>query len=245
MQLLFQLIETGIYLAILYGVVMLFAKLINKLRIENYKSSKYYQETKKEFDEVYNDIGTLGEFYTFDKLGKIKGYKKLISNCYVPKDNGTTTEIDLIMIHETGIYVFESKNYSGWIFGSEKNQYWTQSLPIGNGQIEKRKFFNPVIQNKVHIKWLSNLLTEYANIPIYSYIIFSRRCTLKKIEIESSNIFVMNRDILPNVLKNKLNILPKILTNQEIDNIYEILKPLTIVDNETKKKHIETIKSKN
>ena len=55
----------------------------------------------------------------------------------------------------------------------------------------------------------------------------------------------MNRDILPNVLKNKLNILPKILTNQEIDNIYEILKPLTIVDNETKKKHIETIKSKN
>lgn len=39
-----------------------------------------------------------------------------------------TYEIDLIMISETGIYVFESKNYSGWIFGDEKQRYWTQIL---------------------------------------------------------------------------------------------------------------------
>lgn len=47
---------------------------------------------------------------------------------YVPKDDGTTTEIDLIMLSPMGIYVFESKNYSGWIFGNEKSRYWTQTL---------------------------------------------------------------------------------------------------------------------
>ncbi|NLK22184.1 MAG: NERD domain-containing protein [Epulopiscium sp.] len=26
------------------------------------------------------------------------------------------------------MYVFESKNYSGWIFGNEKDKNWTQML---------------------------------------------------------------------------------------------------------------------
>lgn len=43
-----------------------------------------------------------------------------MTNLYLPKEDGSTTEIDLIMLSETGILVFESKNYSGWIFGDEK-----------------------------------------------------------------------------------------------------------------------------
>lgn len=38
----------------------------------------------------------------------------------------------------------------------KKNKYWTQSLHIGKGRTEKHQFFNPIIQNKVHIKWLKN-----------------------------------------------------------------------------------------
>ena len=44
---------------------------------------------------------------------------------------GRTSEIDLLMIHEKGIFVFESKNYSGWIFGSADQLHWTQSLQNG------------------------------------------------------------------------------------------------------------------
>jgi hypothetical protein len=58
------------------------------------------------------------------------------------------------MISTKGIFVFESKNYSGWIFGSEKNRYWTQTLPKNS----KNKFFNPIWQNKAHIKALSESL---------------------------------------------------------------------------------------
>ena len=53
------------------------------------------------------------------------------------------------MIHEKGIFVIESKNYSGWIFGNERDKKWTQVLANG----DKNYFFNPILQNKIHIKY--------------------------------------------------------------------------------------------
>lgn len=71
----------------------------------------------------------MGEYSTYCLLDKLEGYKKFLFNCYIPKGDGTTTEVDVIMIHETGIYVIESKNYNGCIFGREDAYEWTQTLP--------------------------------------------------------------------------------------------------------------------
>ena len=60
--------------------------------------------------------GEYGEDRIYDILQKVDGYKATLPNCYLPKGNGETAEVDLIFLHESGIYVFESKNYSGWIF---------------------------------------------------------------------------------------------------------------------------------
>ena len=65
------------------------------------------------------------------------GYRKILKNIYVPYGN-QTTEIDVVMIHETGIYVIESKNYSGWIFGNENQKQWTQML----NSYTKKRFYN-------------------------------------------------------------------------------------------------------
>ena len=46
---------------------------------------------------------------------------KILRNVYIPKENGETSEIDVLYITQKGIFVIESKNYSGWVFGSEKN----------------------------------------------------------------------------------------------------------------------------
>lgn len=58
----------------------------------------------------------------------------------MPKTNGETTEIDLILIHETGIYVIESKNYKGWIFESEEQKNWIQTLAAGRNGVQKYLF---------------------------------------------------------------------------------------------------------
>ena len=67
----------------------------------------------------------------------LKGFErkggKFLFNLYIPKLNDETTEVDVVLIHPKGFFVIESKNYNGWIFGSEKNRYWTQTLPMGRG----------------------------------------------------------------------------------------------------------------
>ena len=79
-----------------------------------------------------DNSGTYGEALTAIELNWVKLFGKkgiTLKNIYIPKEDGGTSEIDLLFITPKGIFVIESKNYSGWIFGDEYSQYWTQSLP--------------------------------------------------------------------------------------------------------------------
>ena len=80
----------------------------------------------------YENAGQFGEFSTEYALTNhhLPGELVVLKNVYVPYQ-GRTSEIDLLMIHEKGIFVFESKNYSGWIFGCADQLNWTQSLQNG------------------------------------------------------------------------------------------------------------------
>ncbi|MHC9511018.1 nuclease-related domain-containing protein [Kangiella sp. M94] len=90
----------------------------------------------------------------------------------LPTSDGTT-QIDHIIISRKGIFVIETKNYSGWIFGSEKNRFWTQVI-----YKTKNKFQNPLFQNYKHIKTLQSLL----QLPLHyfhSVIVFADDSTFK------------------------------------------------------------------
>ena len=72
-------------------------------------------------DKLYQALGgdkltgKLGEVLTAKELKYVQlfGRKgRILRNIYVPKDNGETSEIDLLYITQKGIFVFESKNYS-------------------------------------------------------------------------------------------------------------------------------------
>ena len=115
--------------------------------------STYKEQTGNGLFSTMFNKGNFGEFLSYGKLAKLPGYHKALFNIYIPSGKEQTTEIDLVYLHETGIYVIESKNYSGWIFGDEKSQNWMQTFP--NGQ--KFSFYNPIKQNKGHIKVLKAL----------------------------------------------------------------------------------------
>lgn len=140
---------------------------------------------------LFREYGPLGESLTARTLKYVQMFGRdgmILRNLYFPKDNGETSEIDLLFITQKGIFVIESKNYSGWIFGSDKDQYWTQMLP----NKQENRFYNPIKQNQTHIKWLQNYLNE--EIPVYSLIVFSERCELKQIEIGTEHTAVCKRD---------------------------------------------------
>ncbi len=208
------------------------------LRVK-YNKSQYQHISGNKFLKTIFDKGNYGEFLTFCMLEKA-GESNILTNIYLPQKDGTTTEVDLILVNCYGIFVLESKNYSGWIFGDEKNKMWTQSLKGG----KKYKFFNPILQNKGHISAIDNYLNNQFTDAFYSFIIFSVRCELKKINVTSNNISVINRNKLIKELKNVMSVLPEKLTDEQVHDIYIKLKTKTLADEKTKEKHIADIKAK-
>lgn len=207
----------------------------------NYKKGTYYKITKVPLLQVRSDIGKYGEYLIYKNLKKYEeAGAKFLFNVYIPKENDETTEIDVLMISSKGIFVFESKNYSGWIFGSENQRNWYQTLPQGRGKSHKEQFYNPIMQNNTHIKHLLALLEE--NISMYSIIAFSDRCTFKNVSIKSDNISVIHRNsVFYTVEKILSNNTEEILNADKITCIYNKLFPYTQVDEHIKAKHIENI----
>lgn len=213
------------------------------LKIHNFNKTTYHKSTHNSFFVTIHDIGKNGEYQIFKQLQFLekKGCKFLF-NVYLTKDNGETTEIDVMLFSPKGIIVFESKNYSGWIFGNEKYKNWTQTLPQGKGKSHKEHFFNPVMQNNLHIKCLKKIIGE--DYPIYSIIAFSERCTLKDITLYSEDIQVLKRnDIHAAVGKIFNSIEEPIISDIDIQKLYDLLYPYSQVSEQVKQEHIDNIKS--
>lgn len=208
-----------------------------------YEDTEYYRQTKNSYLRVRLDKGLLGEFCTYTYLKPLKGHKRYLFNLYIPKTNGETTELDVVLLHESGIYVFESKNYSGWIFGSESQQYWTQTLKTGRGRVQKRQFFNPILQNKGHVKWLQAFLGDQT-LPFYSYIVFSDRCKLKNSKLTGPKHHVVNRYDLLSAVQQNIAQTGVRLSADKIDTLYKKLYPLTQADEAQKALHIKNIRQK-
>ena len=188
----------------------------------------------------YENAGQFGEFATEYALTNknLDGELVVLKNIYVPTQ-GKTTEIDLLMIHEKGIFVFESKNYSGWIFGSADQLNWTQSLQNG----DKNKFYNPIRQNRTHIKALAAFLEKPVS-EFVSYIVFSERCTLKKVPADTSDVIIVRRPDMLKKLKATLKTTPTKYTFNDIQDIAKKLQPLTNKDDAEKQQHIINIQNK-
>lgn len=187
--------------------------------------------------------GIVGESVIYDDLKRVKGWKAFLPNCYLPMQNGETTEVDLIFLHETGIYVFESKNYQGWIFGNEKEKYWTQSLADKFGNVKRHKFYNPLWQNETHIRCLMELLQD-ETIPYYSYVVFGDNCELKDIQLFSGNHTVTYWYCLLDDVINMANSMDVYLSPDKMQEIYQKLLPYAKVSEEEKQRHIENIWAK-
>ena len=188
-----------------------------------------------------NWVGKRGEKLTERelKLVKLLGRDgKVLRNVYVPKDNGETSEIDVLFITQKGVFVFESKNYSGWVFGDEKSTYWTVMLP----NKEKNRFYNPIKQNRTHIKWLGNYVG--GDVPLFSIIVFSERCELKKVTVESSDVRVIKRDRTYATVRSIWDSVPDALSPEQVTAVYEKLQALTNVDEAVKQAHIDNINKK-
>ena len=182
-------------------------------------------------------------FFSLASSDYIQGDHRELWDLYIPKPDGGYAQIDVLMIHETGIYVIECKNYTGWIFGSENNLYWYQTLYSGKSGVRKESFYNPILQNKSHINALSDYLNfqkEYIN----SCIVFGREAVLKAVPEDDQYCFIEKYQRFEGKLMNRICSSPRRLSVNDITRIYSVLLPCTNVPEEVKKKHKQNIREK-
>ncbi len=96
----------------------------------------------------------------------------LLKDVTIPTEDGTT-QIDHILISKYGVFVIETKNLKGWIFGSATQKKWTQKI-----YKHTNTFQNPLQQNYKHIKELSKLLNISEN-KFHSIIVFIGESSFK------------------------------------------------------------------
>ena len=230
----------GALIGMAFVMYILVFGLIIFMNYMEFNDSNYQRASHHTFWQTFFNKGNMGEYNIYRTLEKIKGTKLLLTNLYIPKADGSTTEIDLLLITKYGFFVVESKNYSGWIYGDEKHRNWTQTFP----NKKKFKFFNPIWQNKGHVKALKEVVGITDDSLMQSFIVFSNNCELKKITVTSANVHVIKRDQMKQRLKRELTKSAPILTTEDIKYYFQVLKPYMHADDQTKQLHIDTIKAK-
>jgi len=127
--------------------------------------------------------GKLGEYSVSRRLKKLPKEEFIVLNDITIKEGGRTSQIDHIVVSNYGIFVIETKNYQGLIYGGEDAQYWTQNI-FGH----KFKMYNPIKQNEGHIRALKRMTAEIGDLPFISIIAFSKRAN---ISVSSEKAYIM------------------------------------------------------
>lgn len=97
--------------------------------------------------------GGAGEMVVSRRLRRLPEEEyRVFDNVILPTPRGSS-QIDHLVVSVYGIFVIETKNYKGWLYGGEKSEYWTQNI---YGQ--KYKLYNPIFQNAGHIRALRRVL---------------------------------------------------------------------------------------
>lgn len=104
----------------------------------------------------------------------------VLNNITIKLDNDSTTQIDHILISKKGVFVIETKNYTGWIFGNPKSKRWTQVI-----YRNKQTFQNPLFQNYKHVKCVQKILGFIDPQHIHNIVVFTGDSEFKTEEIDN------------------------------------------------------------
>ena len=170
--------------------------------------------------------GKRGENKVSFVIGDTVENEQYVINNLTILHEGKSTQIDHIVINPRGIFVIETKNYSGEIYGSENQREWTQILANGN---VKNKLFNPLKQNATHVYHVRRIVGK---MPVHSLVVFVKNNT--------SHIYADN--VIPlSALSGVLSSGENILTVGQMKRAYNLL-----VANKTEistAEHIENIRA--
>ena len=170
-------------------------------------------------------VGHAGEYWTKKELNKLPKDKYTVLNDLLIVFEGTTHQIDHLVISKYGIFVIETKQYHGFITGNKYDKEWVRHY----SKDKKIYYENPIRQNYGHVKTICKLL-NLNDKQVFNIVCFPGEVTIKvKHDGEIVDTYTINNAILSH--KDELIAIPEIYTR-------EILRS-NKSDKDTRKKHIE------
>lgn len=221
---------------------MFFKNLFSKSSKNNAKPTINAPIEKKQTSKekiTSNRIGDLGEYKINIQLDQLPPNYQYLSDITLANSKAASSysQIDHIVLTPYAIFVIETKNYAGTIYGDRKRKTWNV-----NGKFQ---MMNPFNQNFGHIEAIKTLLNEYPN-KYVSIVSFTKRSTFKVNpelrNIQSDDLILYDIELSEFILR-KCNVLKltyetPIYSQDQLTKIYEILNKNNITSKEIKEKHI-------
>ncbi|MGF1456405.1 MAG: NERD domain-containing protein [Alphaproteobacteria bacterium] len=144
----------------------------HKLGMFNYLLKSAVRSAIRAAEQSYNTPerkGARGERHVHNALSSVlnENEYRVLSDLILPVAGGTT-QLDHLVLSRFGIFVIETKNMSGWIFGSADQQKWTQVQKGG----KRRSFQNPLWQNHAHVKAIESILEVDPKV-LHNFVVFT------------------------------------------------------------------------
>lgn len=176
--------------------------------------------------------GKEGEKFIANLLASNQQKNEYILNTIKFKYNNINScQIDHIVINSYGIWVIETKNMKGFIYGNAQDDKWTQVLGYGKN---KNFFNNPIKQNARHIA----LLADYLNTQdiFHNIVVFLDEANLSNIAASGvySAQYLNNAFTIPKTI---------LLSNEEVEYYYKLLLHLQLKKSTAYKLNIAKPKS--
>lgn len=150
---------------------------------ETQYSGSAVKENQGFFSSVFNvkygsraeSLGEYGERRVSSYLEDLPCEDYRVYNDLLIRDGNYTTQVDHIIISRYGVFVLETKNIHGKVYGSGNSEYWKQYLPDSGykryGFTQEHQLRNPIWQNAGHIKTLRRLVLGN-DVPVYGIVVF-------------------------------------------------------------------------
>lgn len=186
------------------------------------------------------NIGKSGEKQVNRILHRLPRKYIILNDLLLPSYNGTT-QIDHIVVSPYGIFVIETKNYKGLIFGHENSEEWTQSL-FGKKKFwgwsrKQHKLRNPIRQNAAHAIAIKATLKEIGNFTIIPIVVFADNARLN---ITTPNHIVINWCDLRSVIKSYKT---PCISPEDIQRIKSIISSANITTKGSRERHIHKVQT--
>ncbi|GEM_PF-2570070 len=169
------------------------------------------------------------------------------------ESGNSSVQIDNMLLTRKALYVIETKDYSGWVFGSQHNKSWTQvfthykARTSGNNYtksgVSKYRFYNPIKQNSTHIQVIDRVTNIGKLIPIYNIVVFSNRSTLKDVSHNNTVAVIQTFQLCEHIRRIDQSLSYELTVSRQatiVDAIYH----LNVIDPERRFDHIRRVQQK-